>query len=241
MRAPIRITEADLRSAMREPRYWQDRHPERDGFRDWVRGGFQALNPRDGEARGSVWVRAYVRNGHPVAGHWRAAPPSSGSEAEMGSKGEADGDAPLVPVSLRRFLDRILRGPADGRGGTTRRDAMRRDRGRLWQDGEGRDRVQELRNDTGSGPAKRLRDEVEQRDRPGGPSLRQRDLERLGVEGEPQVLDGGAVRYRLRDGRVVTLRSSSSQGNPPTMEIAEPSRLRKNLIPTDKFRYRPTD
>ena len=182
MRAPIRITEADLRSAMREPRYWQDRHPERDGFRDWVRGGFQALNPRDGEARGSVWVRAYVRNGHPVAGHWRAAPPSSGSEAEMGSKGEADGDAPLVPVSLRRFLDRMLRGPADERGGPGRRDFRRRDPTRSWRDPDGRDRVQELRDDPRNGATDRLRNDIEQRDRPGGPALRQRDLERLGVE-----------------------------------------------------------
>lgn len=32
MADPIQITEADLRRAMREPRYWQNGHPEREGF-----------------------------------------------------------------------------------------------------------------------------------------------------------------------------------------------------------------
>ena len=57
MANPIRITEADLRSAMREPRYGASGHPEREGFAAWVRGGFRALHPRDAPARGAVWVR----------------------------------------------------------------------------------------------------------------------------------------------------------------------------------------
>ena len=32
------ITEADLRQAMRDPRYWQAGHPERAAFNAWVAG-----------------------------------------------------------------------------------------------------------------------------------------------------------------------------------------------------------
>ena len=58
MSDPVRITEADLRSAMREPRYWQPHHPERSAFTTWVTKGWHALTPKDAPAKGSVWVRA---------------------------------------------------------------------------------------------------------------------------------------------------------------------------------------
>jgi hypothetical protein len=44
----VRITEQDLRAAMREPRYWQPNHAERQPFNDWVTQGWAGLNPADG-------------------------------------------------------------------------------------------------------------------------------------------------------------------------------------------------
>lgn len=63
----VRITEQDLRGAMREPRYWNAAHPERQAFNAWVGQGWRALNPADGAARSAVWVRAYMRDGHMVS------------------------------------------------------------------------------------------------------------------------------------------------------------------------------
>ena len=74
----VRVTEQDLRGAMRDERYWRSGHPERAAFVGWVTDGFRGLYPSDGAARVAVWVRAYVRNGHPVAAHWRSAPPGGG-------------------------------------------------------------------------------------------------------------------------------------------------------------------
>lgn len=64
----ISITEADLRQAMRDPRYWQAGHPERAVFNAWVTQGWQSLYPQvgGGASAGTVRVRAYsrTRNGH---------------------------------------------------------------------------------------------------------------------------------------------------------------------------------
>lgn len=70
MANPIRITEADLRSAMREPRYWQNGHPERDAFTGWVRGGFGALDPKDGAALSAGGQARRRPLAQPAAG-WR--------------------------------------------------------------------------------------------------------------------------------------------------------------------------
>lgn len=117
MANPIRITEADLRSAMREPRYWQNGHPEREGFAAWVSGGFRALHPRDAPSRGAVWVRPYQREGKPVAGHWRS-PPPGGLESGQG----ADVPGTIQQANWRRtLLERLTRTPPDERGGSGRR------------------------------------------------------------------------------------------------------------------------
>lgn len=66
--ATVRITEEDLRSAMRDPRYWQFGHPERAAFNAWVTDGWRALvDAREGGGSAAVHVRAYqrVRNGRP--------------------------------------------------------------------------------------------------------------------------------------------------------------------------------
>ncbi len=78
----IRITETDLRYFMRDRRYWQAGHPERQGYVAWVTDGFRTLfGSSDGAGSGAVWVKPYsrTRNGHTeqVAGHWRAPPPTT--------------------------------------------------------------------------------------------------------------------------------------------------------------------
>ncbi|HYF07272.1 MAG TPA: colicin D domain-containing protein [Acetobacteraceae bacterium] len=73
-----RLTEADLRAAMRDPRYWQTGHPERAAYAGWVGEGWQALHPPGQPVRAAVWVRAYVRDGHAVSAHWRSAPARAG-------------------------------------------------------------------------------------------------------------------------------------------------------------------
>jgi len=70
----VRITESDLRAAVADERYWRVGHPERGAFQNWVGQGFRGLNPSDGEARTTVWVRAYMRGGHWVSSHFRGTP-----------------------------------------------------------------------------------------------------------------------------------------------------------------------
>ena len=70
-----RIPESDMRGAIAEERYWRVGHPERAAFRNWVGQGFRGLNPSDGEVRSTVWMRAYVCDGHWVSAHFRRAPP----------------------------------------------------------------------------------------------------------------------------------------------------------------------
>lgn len=62
--ASIPITHASLREAIRDPRYWQDGHPERKAYTDWVADGYQALEGsrlQNGEGRTMVFVSAYTR------------------------------------------------------------------------------------------------------------------------------------------------------------------------------------
>ncbi|MBU8546616.1 MULTISPECIES: hypothetical protein [Roseomonadaceae] len=76
----VPIDAAGLRAAVSDQRYWQAGHPERDAWRAWVTDGFQAMYGGDARpSSGVVHVRAYVRNGQPVAAHTRGAP-ASGDE-----------------------------------------------------------------------------------------------------------------------------------------------------------------
>jgi hypothetical protein len=189
------------------------------------------------------------RDGHWIAAHWRRAPARGSSSADGDAAGDTDranttsdasdiSDAePVVRVNWWRRL--LGRAPADGRGGgRSRRELFERDRTRRWADADGRDRAEELRRDPATQPAGTLRRDIDQWDRPGGAAQLQRDLERLGPVGEPEVLGDGRIHYRLRDGRSAILRPSSSPGEPPTLEITEPSPIPRRGIPTDKFRYR---
>jgi len=92
MPVPVRITEADLRAAMRDPRYWRSGHPERHSFAGWVSKGWQALYANEAEPQTSVWVRAYVRDGHAVAAHWRAAPAPGNAVISVQGRGSVPPD-----------------------------------------------------------------------------------------------------------------------------------------------------
>jgi hypothetical protein len=50
----VRVTEQDLRGAMRDERYWRSGHPERTPFVGWVTDGFRGVYPSDGAARVAV-------------------------------------------------------------------------------------------------------------------------------------------------------------------------------------------
>ncbi len=75
------INEAALREAMRDRRYWQPGHPEREGYGAWVTEGWQALGAApDQGADTVVHVRAYERRGPDgdviqVQAHTRGASP----------------------------------------------------------------------------------------------------------------------------------------------------------------------
>lgn len=75
------INEAALREAMRDRRYWQPGHPERERYGAWVTEGWQALVAApDQGADTVVHVRAYERRGPDgdviqVQAHTRGAPP----------------------------------------------------------------------------------------------------------------------------------------------------------------------
>lgn len=97
----IPITEADLRSAMRDRRYWTSGHPERESYVARVTKGWYAPEEsphRNAEGASIVFVRAYtrVRDGHAehVSAHQRSAPPrSEGADAEGAAPWQGDGRA----------------------------------------------------------------------------------------------------------------------------------------------------
>jgi hypothetical protein len=90
MAESITITEADLRAAIRDPRYWMSGHPEREGFAGWVTEGFRALHGPEAKG-GSVKVRAYTRRRDGREEHVGAHTP--GSAAGWGEGWEWEGIA----------------------------------------------------------------------------------------------------------------------------------------------------
>lgn len=238
---PVKITEQDLRSAMRDPRYWRSGQPEREAFSGWVTRGWQGLYPRDSDARSAVWVQAYVRDGHQVAAHWRGAPPRHGGSAasDDGNRGEGDAGRDADPsVSLANWWSRFGRGPVRapdrGSSGPSKPGPAPRQR---RADGGGNDNVQDLRSDPTSRWDRRLRGDIDQWDRPGGEAGRSRDLQQLRPRGMPDDLGDGVTLHRLEDGRQAVLRPSTSPGSNgvATLEIQEP--FRGGFTATDKFRY----
>jgi hypothetical protein len=87
--AMIPITEARLREAMRDPRYWQQGNPERTDYNAWVTQGWRALieTPAAQAVGGVVQVQAYERRGPDgnivqVQAHQRGAPPARAWESQ---------------------------------------------------------------------------------------------------------------------------------------------------------------
>ena len=108
----VPLTEASLRAAMRDPRYWRAGHPEREAYHRWVTEGWQRF-VREGEgAHGVVQVRAYTRtrNGkaEQVGAHHRADPPGGAAP------GTAAQGGPVLPVQ-----DRAGTAPPSPRPGIT--------------------------------------------------------------------------------------------------------------------------
>ena len=60
--ATIRVTEGDLRAAMRDPRYWQSGHPERGAYAGWVTEGWHRLHGAEATTEGGTRV-VRVREG----------------------------------------------------------------------------------------------------------------------------------------------------------------------------------
>lgn len=235
----VRITERDLRDAMGDNRYWRVGHPERGAFQDWVGKGFRGLNPEDGDVRSAVWVRAYMREGHQVAAHWRSPPPSRGDdlvEAKF-SPGESATSSDVHLISRLPGRPRQpMRGPSDGRGGAgATRPGITRER---REGSDGRDRVEELRRDPHTQHRGTLENSIDQWDRSGGAARREADLRLLGA-GPPDVLPNGNLRYLLPNGSIATARRSTTpnRGSELTLEIAHPREATGRFERTDKFRY----
>lgn len=240
MPEPVRITEADLRAAMRDPRYWKSGHPEREGFSQWVTKGWKSLLPTDSPAKGSVWVKSYVRDGHRVAAHWRGAPPGGkdGADHDGTSPGlPSDGDDLLTPAQGGKRLWEFLfrRAPADGRGGGRAGRLPPRDRSQRWLDAQGRDPVQEMRQAPETQNGGVVGRDIDQWFRPGGAAGRQRDLEGLGPVGQPSTTPNGGAIHQLPGGRQAMLRLDPESGL--TLEIQIPDG-KGGFTMTDKFRYR---
>lgn len=106
MRVPI--SEASLRRAMRDDRYWLPGHPERQAYAGWVSDGYRALGAAGSGGGGVVFVRAYVRmragRTEHVAAHQRSAPPHGGARDGMGA-------VRLAQLLTPRFFARPPTGP----------------------------------------------------------------------------------------------------------------------------------
>jgi hypothetical protein len=241
MPSPIRITEPDLRQAMRDPRYWRSGHPEREAFGAWVTEGYRGLYPRDAAPRTSVWVKPYTREGHPVAGHWRRAPEGADDSA-VATPPEANDGPDIIEADWRRSAwEWLRRGAPDGRGSGGRRGAQPTPPRRLIPGRDGRDRINELRNDPATQRMPDVHNGVPQYSRPGGAAGRQRDIDSLNPVGQPESLAAGRLRYRLEDGRIAISRPATHRlsNAEPTLEIFEP-REGGTFSSVDIFRYIPT-
>ena len=232
----IRITESDLRAAIRDERYWQAGHPERATFQNWVGQGFRALNPTDASVRTMVWVRAYMRDGHWVSGYWRRARPRNAHHSQYASLTlpGVTSTSDVLPVNRGASRPPIRPAPTGQARPATRAPTR-------WEPvrgPDGVDRVEKFRREMfANGEFDRpTRRGYDQWVRPGGAARREADLQRLDA-GPPIPLGNGFTQYILPNGRIATARTSSSPGYEGTisLEIAQPHR--GDFRPTDIIRY----
>jgi hypothetical protein len=95
------ITSASLREAMRDPRYWQQGHPDRTGYSAWVTQGFRALHDAETEGRDVVHVRAYMREGHQVSAYTRRNGNEGSSDSAETGEDDAGGDRRSFEIAAR--------------------------------------------------------------------------------------------------------------------------------------------
>lgn len=94
MTRSVPVTEASLRRAMRDARYWNNASLERPGYVQWVTEGYRALagpTIRLPDGGGMVFVRAYTRSRdgktEQVLAHYRADPPGGKDRGGEGGTG----------------------------------------------------------------------------------------------------------------------------------------------------------
>ncbi len=94
MTRSVPVTEASLRRAMRDARYWNNASLERPGYVRWVTEGYRALagpTIRLPDGGGMVFVRAYTRSRdgktEQVRAHYRADPPGGKDRGGEGGTG----------------------------------------------------------------------------------------------------------------------------------------------------------
>lgn len=104
--ALIPLTEEGLRGAMRDSRYWQSGHPEREDYVGWVSHGWRALHGspyQDPSGSPVLFVQAYtrVRDGHTeqVSAHQRSTPARTGDNAAGGVPAQRAGGGAEQPAT----------------------------------------------------------------------------------------------------------------------------------------------
>lgn len=254
----IPVTERTLRAAMREPRYWQDGHPERGAFHAWVFQGWRDLvaSPhRTADGAGVAFVRAYtrVRNGRTehVGAHTRSTGAREGGSRPSESSGHdtsaRDDQWPdVVPIMGRRpswlFGGRRAPSPPEGtpggggtsRGGTGQSQPSTRRQTTPETDSGATLRPsprtpEELR---ATAPQERRTSSSRIYNRGGGEAQRDADFQALGpIRTERD--ERGVVTGYLPDGRrIVSRPSTQDRERRPTLELQRPDGK-----VTDKFRY----
>ena len=105
----VRASEAELRAAMRDPRYWQFGHPERASHVARVSEGWRRLVEDEASEGGDVNVRSYVRNvggrAVTVAAHTRADPAGGEASASTQALGTSEETEPAVVLASARQAD----------------------------------------------------------------------------------------------------------------------------------------
>jgi hypothetical protein len=177
-----------------------------------------------------------------VSAHFRGIPPHQSNDVNYVSLRPPAVEGGIAPTPVMRgpIRPRPTQAPRPSRPREERppprQEPMPRER---VTDDRNRDHTAELRERSEwMGP---FHPNGDQWRRPGGTVGREIDLMRLRPVGEPEVVSEGVLRYRLADGRIATVRSSTSPGSEGvnTLEIAQPSQSRGpgRFDPTDKFRY----
>jgi hypothetical protein len=107
------VDEAELRTRMRDVRYWNRSHPEASAWRAGVDAGWRALAVQE-KAAGDVHVKSYKRQQHgkaiTVSAHVRGDPPGGEPTNDGGVSGEIGADdLPGVPQTMEAAYRRRRR------------------------------------------------------------------------------------------------------------------------------------